>query len=122
MDCHKDSTVKSQIAVLNVHVVLCCFISETCWSDVVWDGTSVLLVISLPMLHGFMFQVPSREVDKDPKKFWTHWNRETKQVSLQPLPLPLKKVHCTVSIIRMWCYVGQFMRHDCSSVTPLPYI
>jgi len=25
-------------------------------------------------------QVPSREVDKDSKKFWTHWNRETKQV------------------------------------------
>ena len=27
------------------------------------------------------FQVPSREVDKDPKKLWTHWNKETKQVS-----------------------------------------
>jgi len=25
-------------------------------------------------------QVPSREVDKDSKKFWTHWNKETKQV------------------------------------------
>jgi len=26
------------------------------------------------------FQVPSREVDKDVSRFWTHWNRETKQV------------------------------------------
>uniref|UniRef100_K1QW67 Splicing factor 3A subunit 2 n=1 Tax=Magallana gigas TaxID=29159 RepID=K1QW67_MAGGI len=26
------------------------------------------------------FKVPSREVDKDPKKLWSHWNRETKQV------------------------------------------
>jgi len=25
-------------------------------------------------------QVPSREVDKDAKKFWSHWNLETKQV------------------------------------------
>ena len=30
----------------------------------------------------WMLQVPSREVDKDSKKFWTHWNRETKQVRL----------------------------------------
>ena len=26
--------------------------------------------------------MPSREVDKDPKKFWSHWNLETKQVIL----------------------------------------
>ena len=26
------------------------------------------------------FKVPSREVDKDPKKLWSHWNKETKQV------------------------------------------
>lgn len=26
-------------------------------------------------------QVPSREIDKAEGKFWTHWNRETKQVS-----------------------------------------
>ena len=25
-------------------------------------------------------QVPSREVDKDERRFWTHWNKETKQV------------------------------------------
>jgi len=29
------------------------------------------------------FKVPSREVDKDSKRFWTHWNRETKQFFLQ---------------------------------------
>lgn len=29
------------------------------------------------------FKVPSREVDKDSKKFWTHWNRETKQFFMQ---------------------------------------
>lgn len=26
-------------------------------------------------------QVPSREVDKEAKRFWTHWNKETKQVT-----------------------------------------
>lgn len=29
------------------------------------------------------FKVPSREVDKDSKKFWTHWNKETKQFFMQ---------------------------------------
>ena len=29
------------------------------------------------------FKVPSREVDKDPLKLWTHWNKETKQFFLQ---------------------------------------
>lgn len=29
------------------------------------------------------FKVPSREVDKDPQKLWTHWNKETKQFFLQ---------------------------------------
>lgn len=29
------------------------------------------------------FKIPSREVDKEPKKFWTHWNKETKQFFLQ---------------------------------------
>lgn len=48
------------------------------------------------------FKVPSREVDKDPKKLWNHWNKETKQFFLQfafkvdnkpppPLPPPPKK-------------------------------
>lgn len=27
-----------------------------------------------------LLQVPSREIDKAEGKFWTHWNRETKQV------------------------------------------
>ncbi|KAJ1085000.1 hypothetical protein NDU88_005137 [Pleurodeles waltl] len=29
------------------------------------------------------FKVPSREIDKAEMKFWTHWNRETKQFFLQ---------------------------------------
>ncbi|NXG50750.1 SF3A2 factor, partial [Psilopogon haemacephalus] len=29
------------------------------------------------------FKVPSREIDKAEGKFWTHWNRETKQFFLQ---------------------------------------
>ncbi|XP_032635696.1 splicing factor 3A subunit 2 [Chelonoidis abingdonii] len=29
------------------------------------------------------FKVPSREIDKADGKFWTHWNRETKQFFLQ---------------------------------------
>jgi len=29
------------------------------------------------------FKVPSREVDKDSKRFWTHWNKETKQFFMQ---------------------------------------
>lgn len=28
----------------------------------------------------FAFQVPSREIDKAENRFWTHWNKETKQV------------------------------------------
>lgn len=30
-------------------------------------------------LHHIL-QVPSREIDKSESRFWTHWNRETKQV------------------------------------------
>ncbi|XP_069505620.1 splicing factor 3A subunit 2 [Ambystoma mexicanum] len=52
------------------------------------------------------FKVPSREIDKAEMKFWTHWNRETKQfflqfhfkmdkpIIIQPLPtvtLPVKR-------------------------------
>jgi len=29
------------------------------------------------------FKVPAREVDKAPEKFWTHWNKDTKQFFLQ---------------------------------------
>merc|ERR1712227_1106197 len=29
------------------------------------------------------FKVPSREVDKSENRFWTHWNRETKEFFLQ---------------------------------------
>lgn len=31
----------------------------------------------------FLRQVPSREVDKGETKFWTHWNKDTKQFFLQ---------------------------------------
>lgn len=31
----------------------------------------------------WFFQVPSREIDKAETRFWTHWNRETKQVLVQ---------------------------------------
>lgn len=31
----------------------------------------------------FQFQVPSREVDKSETKFWTLWNKETKEFFLQ---------------------------------------
>lgn len=40
------------------------------------------------------FKVPSREVEKHDSKFWTHWNKDTKQFFLQfafkmePLRLP----------------------------------
>jgi splicing factor 3A subunit 2 len=29
------------------------------------------------------FKIPSREVDKSERKFWTYWNKETKQFFLQ---------------------------------------
>lgn len=29
------------------------------------------------------FKVPSREIDKDPRKLWTYWNRDAKQFYLQ---------------------------------------
>ena len=29
------------------------------------------------------FKVPSREVDKSETRFWTHWNKETKEFFLQ---------------------------------------
>lgn len=29
------------------------------------------------------FKVPSREVEKTDNKFWTHWNKDTKQFFLQ---------------------------------------
>ena len=31
----------------------------------------------------FLFQIPSREVDKGEDKFWTEWNPDTKQFFLQ---------------------------------------
>lgn len=43
---------------------------------------SVLIVI-------VFFQVPSREIDKAETRFWTHWNRETKQVPFVQRPLDM---------------------------------
>jgi len=28
----------------------------------------------------FCFQIPSREIDKNEQRFWTYWNKDTKQV------------------------------------------
>jgi hypothetical protein len=33
------------------------------------------------------FKIPSREVDKNESKFWTLWNKDTKQVSVYPTRL-----------------------------------
>ncbi|KAK7099184.1 splicing factor 3A subunit 2-like [Littorina saxatilis] len=41
------------------------------------------LLFSAEPYETIAFKVPSREVDKDPKKLWTHWNKETKQYFLQ---------------------------------------
>ncbi|KAH0514223.1 Splicing factor 3A subunit 2 [Microtus ochrogaster] len=44
------------------------------------------------------FKVPSREIDKAEGKFWTHWNRETKQLqvcSQQPLECTQQPLECT---------------------------
>lgn len=47
----------------------------------------------------FFVQVPSREVDKSENKFWTHWNKDTKQFFLQfafknePLAPPMGAPH-----------------------------
>jgi len=47
------------------------------------------------------FKVPSREIDKGDGKFWTHWNKDTKQFFLQfhykvdtrPPPMPMGDSH-----------------------------
>lgn len=41
-----------------------------------------IFLISILNLE-FQFQVPSREVDKSETKFWTLWNKETKEFFLQ---------------------------------------
>ncbi|XP_026536893.1 splicing factor 3A subunit 2 [Notechis scutatus] len=43
------------------------------------------------------FKVPSREIDKAEGKFWTHWNRETKQLLLQ-FPFKMEKPPAPQSI------------------------
>lgn len=36
--------------------------------------------LEFKVLFLLFVQVPSRETDKDPKKFWSQWNKDTKQV------------------------------------------
>lgn len=54
-----------------------------------WANLVVLIIAP----YSFLLQVPSREIDKAEGKFWTHWNRETKQVAgtLQHLSWGLKR-------------------------------
>lgn len=39
-----------------------------------------IILLFFPHHDCVFFQVPSREIDKAETRFWTHWNRETKQV------------------------------------------
>jgi len=41
------------------------------------------LLLAAEPYETIAFKVPSREIDKAESKFWTHWNRETKQFFLQ---------------------------------------
>lgn len=41
------------------------------------------LIFAAEPYETIAFKVPSREVDKTEDKFWTHWNKETKQFFLQ---------------------------------------
>ena len=70
----------------------------TRWSLLIENGNIFCLLLSLtrPLLSRFNFltfsllrsnfnhhQVPSREVDKSEQRFWSHWNKETKEFFLQ---------------------------------------
>lgn len=53
-------------------------VSDSCSSLgdlIIFTSCSMLMSASL------FSQVPSREIDKAENRFWTHWNRETKQVN-----------------------------------------
>ncbi|KAB5535776.1 hypothetical protein PHYPO_G00121830 [Pangasianodon hypophthalmus] len=41
------------------------------------------LLLAAEPYETIAFKVPSREIDKSESRFWTHWNRETKQFFLQ---------------------------------------
>ncbi|XP_008292685.1 splicing factor 3A subunit 2 [Stegastes partitus] len=41
------------------------------------------LLLAAEPYETIAFKVPSREIDKAENRFWTHWNRETKQFFLQ---------------------------------------
>ncbi|XP_063061339.1 splicing factor 3A subunit 2-like [Engraulis encrasicolus] len=41
------------------------------------------LLLAAEPYETIAFKVPSREIDKAESKFWTHWNKETKQFFLQ---------------------------------------
>lgn len=58
---------------------------ETIAFKVIENSTSLLLLIIFcsDITSVLLFsQVPSREIDKAENRFWTHWNRETKQVQM----------------------------------------
>jgi splicing factor 3A subunit 2 len=41
------------------------------------------LLIAAEPYETISFKIPSREIDKGESKFWTHWNKDTKQFFLQ---------------------------------------
>ena len=47
------------------------------------DKNWQFLIFAAEPYETIAFKVPSREVDKTEEKFWTHWNKETKQFFLQ---------------------------------------
>lgn len=47
------------------------------------DKNWQFLIFAAEPYETIAFKVPSREVDKSEDRFWTHWNKETKQFFLQ---------------------------------------
>ncbi|XP_065050997.1 splicing factor 3A subunit 2-like [Rhopilema esculentum] len=47
------------------------------------DKTWQYLLIAAEPYETISFKVPSREIDKSENRFWTHWNKDTKQFFLQ---------------------------------------
>jgi len=47
------------------------------------DKSWQYLLIAAEPYETISFKVPSREIDKTENKFWTHWNKDTKQFFLQ---------------------------------------
>lgn len=47
------------------------------------DKTWQYLLLAAEPYETIAFKVPSREIDKSENRFWTHWNKDTKQFFLQ---------------------------------------